>query len=140
MLARAERVVFVPSTHVGPYLISLMPQDTLWLVFGARAPAGASLQSAALSRSQLLMRLNALADENRLHILDLLREHGEMCAQEIMDVIELSQSSISRHLRQLSATGYVLERRRESAKCYRLNPDQSYETVAALADFLEVEC
>ncbi len=140
MLEKADRVVFVPSTHVGPYLISLMPEATLWLVFGARVPQGASLQSAALSRSQLLMRINALADENRLYILQLLRENGELCAQEIIEAIELSQSSASRHLRQLSATGYVLERRRDSAKCYRLNPEQSSETVAALAEFLGVDC
>lgn len=140
MLSSADRVVFVPSTHVGPYLISLNPDDTLWLAFGARIPRGASLQSAALSRSQLLVRLNALADENRLHILHLLHENEELCAQDIIEEIELSQSSASRHLRQLSATGYILERRRESAKCYRLNAEQSSETVKALASFLGVEC
>ena len=135
-----KRMIFVPSTHVGPYVITYSAGGTIWLVFGARVPEGASLHSPALSRSQLLVRLNALADENRLHILDLLRDSDELCAQEIIEEINLSQSSASRHLRQLSATGYILERRRESAKCYRLNPEQSKETVAALADFLDVSC
>ncbi|MFP3852659.1 MAG: ArsR/SmtB family transcription factor [Anaerolineales bacterium] len=140
LLAEAERVVFVPSTHVGPYTVSLLTDETLWVTFGARIPEGASLRSQALSRSQLLVRLNALADENRLYILDLLRTKEELCAQDIIEAIELSQSSASRHLRQLTATGYLLERRRDSAKCYRLNPEQSKETVKALAEYLNVEC
>lgn len=140
MVGKSEQLVFVPSTHVGPYLVTLMRDKTLWVTFGAREPQGATVRSAALSRSQLLVRLNALADENRLHILDMLRGRDEMCAQDIIEELGLSQSSASRHLRQLSATGHVIERRQDSAKCYRLNPDQSRETIQALAEFLDVEC
>jgi hypothetical protein len=38
-------------------------------------------------------------------------EKGEQRSQEIMERLELSQSATSRHLKQLSATGYLAERR-----------------------------
>jgi len=135
MLEPAEMVRFVPSAHVGPYVTLLPTRFILWVIFGARVPEGARLQSAELSRSQLLVRLTALADDTRLLILGLLSERGEMCAQDLIEAIQLSQSSASRHLRQLVATGYLLERRQESAKCYRLNTDQLESTLAALRAF-----
>ncbi|QBD83470.1 DUF2087 domain-containing protein [Ktedonosporobacter rubrisoli] len=43
-----------------------------------------------------------------------------MSAQEIIAALELSQSSVSRHLKQLVSLGYLYERRREGAsKTYR---------------------
>lgn len=136
MLAAARQVRFVPSAHVGPYVTLLPASGTLWIIFGARVPAGARARSAALSRSELLVRLNALADDSRLQILGLCAERGEMCAQDLIEAIQLSQSSASRHLRQLVATGYLIERRQESAKCYRLNPVQLEATLTALRAYV----
>lgn len=139
MVEKAEFVRFVPSAHLGPYLSEIRGNGTLWIVFGARPPEGAALRSPALSRSELLVRLNALADGNRLHILNLLVESEELCAQDIIEVLDLSQSSASRHLRQLTANGYVLERRQDSAKCYRLNPEQLAATVRALEGYFGLD-
>lgn len=138
-LAHAERLVFVPSAHIGPY-VRLFKSDsaTAYLTFGARLPEGARVTSPALSRSELLVRLSALADDTRLQILELLTHHDEMCAQDIMVKLDLSQSSASRHLRQLTATGYLLERRREVAKCYSLNPARVEDTLTALRRFFRV--
>jgi DNA-binding transcriptional ArsR family regulator len=106
-------------------------------MFGARLPAGARVQSPALSRSELLVRLNALADDTRLEILELMTKHEELCAQDIITLLNLSQSSASRHLRQLSATGYLIERRRDVAKCYSLNLDRVEDTLQALRRFMK---
>ena len=54
----------------------------------------------------------------------------------MINLLDLSQSAASRHLKQLSATGYLIERRREGAKCYSLNPDRIEATLQALANFL----
>lgn len=135
-LAQTEKVVFIPSAHLGPYVRLFKPAGSVAeIVFGARLPEGARITSPALSRSELLVRLSALADDTRLQILDLLTRHDELCAQDIMVKLELSQSSASRHLRQLTATGYLLERRREVAKCYSLNPARVEDTLAALRRF-----
>ena len=75
--------------------------------------------------------LAALADETRLRILAIIREQGEICSQELIDQLGISQSSISRHLRQLTATGYLVERRTEAGKCFNLNTERIGETLQA---------
>ena len=51
-----------------------------------------------------------------------------------MQGLDLSQSAASRHLKQLSATGYLLERRFSGAKCYKLNPQRIRDTFFLLGD------
>jgi hypothetical protein len=40
-----ERVIFVPSAHLGPYRSMDYAEGTLWLHFGARLPAGTQVTS-----------------------------------------------------------------------------------------------
>lgn len=136
-----KEIIFVPSAHTGPYVSHYLDsvRQISRLVFGARLPEGTGIRSAALSRSELLVRLNALADENRLDILELLTGEEELCAQDIMQKLDLSQSAASRHLRQLVATGYLIERRRDVAKCYSLNPRRLDDTFKALRGFLRID-
>lgn len=136
MLERAEQVIFLPSAHIGPYLGQLRGQGVLRIVFGARLPEGVPYSAPDLSRAELLVRLNALADNNRLRILKQISEQGEQSSQEIIANVQLSQPTVSRHLKQLAATGYLLERRHNSAKAYRLNPERIQATLEALAAFL----
>lgn len=136
LIASAAQIIFVPSAHLGPYLRVFKNRRDIWVLFGARLPDGATSGYAALSRSDLLVRLGALTDDTRLRILALLSQHDELCAQDIMSSLDLTQSAASRHLRQLSATGYVTERRREIAKCYSLNRDRLGDTFRALERFL----
>jgi DNA-binding transcriptional ArsR family regulator len=136
-VGRASHLRFVPSAHIGPYISKFMRGETLILVFGARLPRGTSASSSDLSRAELLVRLNALADDTRLRILEMLTREPELCAQDIIERMGgLSQSSVSRHLSQLTATGYIVERRREQAKCYSLNPERAFDTIRALSNFL----
>ncbi len=135
-LESVETVIFIPSAHIGPYVSQSKQETALYIIFGARLPRGAQIASSALSRAELLTRLNALADDTRLRILELLTQNEEMCAQDIIERLNLSQSSVSRHLSQLSANGYVVERRREVAKCYSLNTDRVIDTLRTLTNFL----
>jgi len=52
----------------------------------------------------------ALSDETRLRILCLLLE-GELCVCDIMEVLQLPQSTVSRHLAYLKNAGWVDDRR-----------------------------
>ena len=63
------------------------------------------------------------------------QEH-EMSSKQIMDTLELCQSAASRHLKQLSATGYLNERRQNSAKIYSLNTSFISKTFDAVSDYL----
>jgi ArsR family transcriptional regulator len=127
-----SQIVFIPSAHLGPYVAKMVLDEEVKILFGARAPEGVTARSPELSRSELLMRLNALADETRLSILELLADEDGLSAQEIMERLGLSQSAASRHLRQLAATGYLTTERREGAKFYRLNPERIDDTFGAL--------
>jgi DNA-binding transcriptional ArsR family regulator len=135
----ASRIVFVPSLHTGPYLDPFVHGDLMWLIFGARLPDGVGRDSEATSpllRSDVLVRLSALTDDTRLRMLSLLAHHSELCSQEIMARLRITQSATSRHLRQLSAAGFVVERRREGAKCYSLRRERIGETFGALERLL----
>lgn len=132
----AEQLRFVPSAHVGPYMGKFMSGDALGIIFSARLPEGTQYYAPDLSRAEILVLVSALADDTRLRILKLVAEEGELRSQEIMRELDLSQSAASRHLKQLSATGYLNERRCEGAKCYELNQERIDDTLNALSVFL----
>ncbi len=135
----ADRVVFIPSAHVGPYQGRYMVNRTLYLLFGARQPQGAVNLSPELSRSELLVRLTALADDTRLRLLHYIAQNGEQRSPDIIRQLDLSQSAASRHLQQLTATGYLTERWQDGSKCYSLNPDRLDDTFGALMRFLQAK-
>jgi DNA-binding transcriptional ArsR family regulator len=137
-MEEAERVVCIPSAHAGPYLGSLFGGGTLTIVFGARIPEGAAVDAPELSRAEILVRLSALADDTRLTILKLVAEEGELRSQDIINMLNLSQSAASRHLQQLSATGFLTERRCQGAKCYQINPQRIENTLLAVGAYLAI--
>jgi DNA-binding transcriptional ArsR family regulator len=133
---RAERIILAPSAHVGPYIGKFWESGTFWVLFGARLPAGSQVHAPDLSRAEIVVRLGALADDNRLRILQAVSEASELSSQQIMADLGLSQSATSRHLKQLSATGYLSVRRCNGAKCYRLEPERLEDTLQAVSSFL----
>ena len=130
-----DQITFVPSAHVGPYTRWYTQGRRAWVIFGARLPEGAA-DDPELSRADLLVRLNALADDTRLSMLRLVAEQGELRSQDIMQLLDLSQSGASRHLQQLTAAGFLSERRCSGAKCYVLNRDRLDASLQALGAFL----
>ena len=63
---------------------------------------------------------NALADETRLRILNLLNE-GELCVCDLMRVLKEPQSKVSRHLAYLRRSGLVQGRKDGLWMHYRLS-------------------
>lgn len=53
----------------------------------------------------------ALADETRLQMLGLLLERGELCVCDFVQVLGITQSKASRHLRHLVNAGLLADRR-----------------------------
>ncbi len=53
----------------------------------------------------------ALSDETRLQMLGLLFQEGELCVCDFVDVLEITQSKASRHLRHLVNVGLLDDRR-----------------------------
>ncbi len=133
---RSERIIFTPCAHVGPYLGKFHLGEAYGVIFGARLPEGTEVDAPDLSRAEIAVRLNALADDTRLRILKYIADHGEQSSKEIMDTLDLSQSATSRHLRQLNATGYLTARRVESAKYFDINSERIESTLQAISAFL----
>ena len=75
-----------------------------------------------------------LADENRLRILNLLF-HGELCGCDIQYVLNVSQSTASRHLSYLKNAGLVLDRRAGYRVFYRIVQSKDPE-IAQLFEYL----
>lgn len=138
IINRSKTMIMSPSPHVGPFIGFHEDEKNriFHLFFRPTLPKGTQTASPALNRTELQTRLSALADDTRLRMIELLIEHEELCAQDFINLLDLSQSSASRHLRQLTASGYLKERRQEVAKCYRLNIDRIEDTLSALRQFL----
>ena len=64
----------------------------------------------------------ALSEEVRLRILGLLM-HGELCVCDLMAVLDLPQSTISRHLSYLANAGWLAGERRGVWMYYRFIKD-----------------
>ena len=73
-----------------------------------------------LTATRTLARLfSALEDETRLRIVALLA-HRELCVCHIQELLSLSQSNVSRHLRILRLAGIVSDRRQGRWAHYQL--------------------
>lgn len=65
-------------------------------------------------------QLKLLGDKSRLTMLSLLRER-DLCVCEIVDIMEMSQPSISQHLRKLKNAGMLRESRKGQWVYYSLH-------------------
>lgn len=135
-LQDTQELVFIPNAHFGPYMRGTMIGNTYFTYFGAHLPEGSDVRVPELDRAEIVSRISALADDTRLQILQMIAEGGEMRSQEIMEAINLSQPSVSRYLSQLTAAGYLQERRANGAKAYILNKDRIEKTLKAVHAFL----
>jgi DNA-binding transcriptional ArsR family regulator len=135
-LIEAKNLIFIPNAHIGPYMRATKIGENYYVYFGAHLPEGSDVRIPELDRAEIVARLSALADDTRLNILQMIAEHGQMRSQEIMEAINLSQPSVSRYLTQLTATGYLQERRESGSKVYVLNQDRIEKTLKAVHAFL----
>lgn len=70
--------------------------------------------------------LTALAEPNRLHIVELLRD-GPRPVGEIVDELQLRQPQVSKHLRVLSSAGLVEVHPAAQQRIYKLRPQPLQE-------------
>jgi DNA-binding transcriptional ArsR family regulator len=120
-----ERLIFMPSLDMGPYIscAAMAGPHPVHGMFYACEPEFLGETDHHARDIQRLSRIyKALSDEQRLRILHILRDGGEMYAQEIVDRMDLHQSVVSRHLMLLRAVGLLSVRKQNNMKFYSLNP------------------
>jgi ArsR family transcriptional regulator len=86
------------------------------------------------AREQLATRFKALADPTRVAIVNRLSGADEVCVCDLTAAFELSQPTISHHLRVLREAGLVEASRRGTWAYYRLVPDAIAELRGALGE------
>jgi ArsR family transcriptional regulator, arsenate/arsenite/antimonite-responsive transcriptional repressor len=76
----------------------------------------------------------ALADPVRLQLVDVLRKHaGKVCVCELVPLFDLSQPTVSHHLKVLRKAGLVASERRGLWAYYYVIPDSLEELSAWLS-------
>ena len=78
-----------------------------------------------------------LAEPNRRRILDELR-HGERAVGDLVEILDISQPTVSQHLKALRSAGLVTTRADANRRIYRLDPAPLVELDAWLAPFREI--
>ncbi len=84
--------------------------------------------------------MKALSDPNRVRVLKLLQEK-ELCVCEIQELLQLAQSTVSRHMKNLEDAGLVEHKRQGTWIIYHLpdTPESDYGVtmLEALEEWLE---
>lgn len=80
-------------------------------------------QTATTQPDRLLRWMSSLADATRLRLLALLAEH-ELGVSDLCDVVQLPQSTVSRHLKILADEGWVISQRRGTTNLYQMVLDE----------------
>lgn len=76
-------------------------------------------------------RFKAFCDENRLKIIELLQS-GEKCACELIECLDMGQSTLSYHMKILCESGVIINRQEGKWAHYRISPEGSAEAIAYL--------
>ena len=85
----------------------------------------------------LVQGLAAIADPTRLTLLRLVGLRSRS-TRELAQLLSLSDSAVSKHLRQLTQAGLVEGQRQGYYVLYRLVPEQAVKTSDAVLQFLDV--
>lgn len=71
----------------------------------------------------LLKWMDSLADATRLRLLGILERH-ELGVSDLCDVVQMPQSTVSRHLKLLAGEGWITSRRHGTTNLYRMVLDE----------------
>ena len=85
----------------------------------------------------MLTTLSALAESNRLNIIELLRD-GPCSVGEIADRLRIRQPQVSKHLRVLSEAGFVEVHPVAQQRIYQLRPQPFHELDVWLESYRHV--
>ncbi|MFZ9088419.1 MAG: ArsR/SmtB family transcription factor [Pontimonas sp.] len=90
------------------------------------APAGLSAPLARQQAEELTRLLKAIADPTRLQILSLInaQPEGSACVCDLAEAINVSQPTISHHLKTLTSVGLLQREKRGTWAWYSLNQEQ----------------
>ena len=86
---------------------------------------------------ELSVMLKALADPNRLKIVDLL-SNGSLCACDILEHFDFTQPTLSHHMKVLEKAGIIFVTKNKSWHHYSLELDYLKQEVGVLEEILSI--
>lgn len=143
-------VIFCPSAHVGGFVSYIVYGSSVVIFYAVQhvttAPTDEDNEPVdehvtfagrgslePIEGEELLICLRALADANRLRILELLAV-DELYAREIVDLLGIAQSAVSRHLSHLEQSHLVAVEPRRGMKYYALDREQITRVAEAIGE------
>ncbi len=88
------------------------------------------------SYAEYVLPIKALGDETRLRIIDML-SCGEMCACNILEAFDITQPTLSYHMKILTESGLINARRDGAWMRYSLNEEKKNELQIFLEKLME---
>ena len=132
-LGEDERLPVVLSMFAAPYVFTRIGDPTAVVV-----PAPVAARRVTPPSLELVRGLNAIADPTRLTLLRLVAA-APRSTRELAQLLELSESTVSKHMRQLQSAELVRGVRHGYYVLYGLVPERAAAAADALRDFLDVQ-
>lgn len=92
-----------------------------------------------LNERKVAMIFKAFCDENRIKILKLL-ETGEKCACKLLEEINITQPTMSHHMKILCDSGVVIGRKEGKWMHYSISPEGAAIAMQYLQELTKVSC
>ena len=92
-----------------------------------------------LDERRIALVFKAFCDENRIRILKLLAS-GEKCACRLLDELDISQPTLSHHMKTLCDSGVVVGRKEGKWMHYSISPEGSQTAASYLRALTSVRC
>lgn len=73
-----------------------------------------------MTKSDLSRVFQALGDESRFKIMQILSQDSQLCVSEVATEVDISTAAVSQHMKVLEQAGLVKPRRQGQKICYRL--------------------
>ena len=92
-----------------------------------------------MDNKEIAVMCKAFCDENRVQILRLLQD-GEKCACRILDALQISQPTLSHHMKILCDSGVVIGRKDGKWMHYSISAEGSETAAKYLRALTSVSC
>ncbi|MFD1413633.1 ArsR/SmtB family transcription factor [Oceanobacillus jeddahense] len=132
---RAEFLTFIPVSNMERLLSFIQFDKHVYLMFDPQVETGGNKEKLA----DYYAAFEGLGDKTRLQIIDLLTENKEMFAQQMIQQLNLKQSTVSRHLNQLQQSNLVMVHQEGNTKYFSLNRNELQKVAESFHSFLNRE-
>ena len=107
-----KKFIFMPSVF-SPYKAIRFFYDYQTLIY--------SIGKDEFTNADAINKLKAISDESRLKIIETLRRNGPMIGKDLAKNLNIANSTLSHHIEQLTAAGFLNEERVKNSKYYSIN-------------------